>query len=347
LLKHGVQPATEWNTTAGSTILNSLTWSSDGSKLAFVADPSGSAQTGLYIYTVSTNKLQTVALPTTGTISHLIWSPDSIRIAFEVAALNGNSALLDYNTQSGGVLTLQTSADAQANAADTVLALQWSPDGNAPALTWSLGQSGQVHTIWLQRVGIGGTTQPTLLASGNFTQAEYSPKAHSGVGGWLLVSNGDITSVDLAALITTLTTGKQVQMAQWSPDGNTVAYFAALSNGIGMFHVLNTLTGTDTLLTAKAVATPLPAWSADSQHIAYSTGTAVMIVDVRTPGTAQPLKQQGRAVALSWSSSSPAQLVLALGDDKQGLYLVDTQHATAVQLDKEELQGAILWTQIP
>src|SRR5205085_3685546 len=44
LLKPGVRPASIWDTATGMTILNSLTWSTNGSMLAFVADP---ACTGL------------------------------------------------------------------------------------------------------------------------------------------------------------------------------------------------------------------------------------------------------------------------------------------------------------
>lgn len=351
LLKHGVQPSTLWNTNTGATILNSLAWSNDGSKLAFVADPTGAAQPGLYIYTVSSNELHAVTLPLTGAVSHLVWSPDSIRIAFDVT-LNGNSTILDYNAQDHGVLALQTGANAQTNGGDTILSLQWSPNVNAPALTWSLGQPGHVHTIWVQRVGTGSITNPTLLASGNYTQADYSLMGHNGVGSWLLVMDnagvpGDIISVDLTTVVEKLTTGKQVYVAQWSPDGNTIDYFDTLSNGMGVLHVVNTTTGTDTLIASGATAEPLPAWSADSQHIAYSTGTNVVIADLHTPGATQTLKQQGKAVAFSWSTSSPSQLILATGNGQQGLYLVDTQHGTALQLAKEAIQGPILWTEIP
>jgi Putative zinc-finger/WD40-like Beta Propeller Repeat len=351
LLKHGVQPSTVWNTNAGNTILNSLTWSNDGSMLAFVADPTGASQPRLYIYTVSTNALYAVALSTTGFVSHLVWSPDSIRIAFEMT-LNGSSTLLDYNTQTHSALTLQTGASTLANAGDTVLSLNWSPTIAAPALTWSLGQAGLVHSIWLQRVGIGGTTQPTLLTNGSYTQAEYSQTGHNGLGSWLLVMNnagvaGDIVSVNLSATTIKLTAGKQVRIAQWSPDGSSIDYFDTLTNGMGVFHVINITTGTDTLVASSVATTPLPAWSADSQRIVYSNGTQTQILDVRTPGTKQTLKLQGKATAFSWSPSTPAQLILSTGDGQQGVYLVDTLHGTLQQLDKQAFQGAIVWTEIP
>jgi Tol biopolymer transport system component len=347
LLKHGVQPSTVWNTDTGSTILNNLTWSNDGSMLAFVADPSGASQAGLYIYTVSTKALHAVTLPTTGLVSHLVWSPDSIRIAFTMT-LNGTSTLLDYNTETHGALTLQTLP----NAGDSVLSLNWSPNIAAPALTWSLGQAGLVQSIWLQRVGIDGTTQPTLLTNASYTQAEYSQAGHNGNGSWLLVTNnagtpGDIVSVDLSATLIKLTAGKQVRIAQWSPDGNSIDYFDTVSNGMGVLHVVNISTGTDMLIASSVATTLLPAWSADSQHIVYSNGTQTLLVALDTAGAKQTLKLQGRATAFSWSPSTPAQLILASDNGQQGIYLVDTLHGTLKQLDKQAFQGAIVWTEIP
>jgi hypothetical protein len=351
LLKPGMQPSTLWNTTTGATILSSLTWSNDGSMLAFVADPTGAAQPALYIYTINNNTLHTIALPTTGTVSHLVWSPDSIRIAFTVTG-NGNSAVLDYNTQTQGVLTLQSGINPQTNAGDTVLTLKWSPNVNAPALTWSTGLTGNVHNIWLQRVGIGGNAKPTLLASGNYTQADYNPASRNGIGSWLVIANnagvaGDVISVDIVGFVEKLTTGKQAYNAQWSPDGNAIDYFGTLSHDTGTLHVLNISTGMDTLLATSVATEPAPLWSTDSQRLAYSTGTHTVIFDLNTAGVLQTLKPQGKVAAFSWSVTAPSQIILALADGQQGLYLIDTQHGTAQQLNKETLQGPILWTQIP
>ena len=351
LLKPGTQPSTVWNTNTGTTILSSLTWSNDGSMLAFVADPTGAAQPGLYIYTLSNNTLHTVALPTTGTVSHLVWSPDNIRIAFTITG-NGNSTVLDYNTQTQGVLALQSGINTQTNAGDTILTLKWSPNINAPALTWSTGLANQVHNIWTQRVGINGNAKPTLLANGNYTQAVYNPAGHNGVGSWLLITNnagvaGDISSVDIAGFVEKLVAGKQTSNAQWSPDGNAIDYFGVISHGTGTLHILNISTGTDTLLATGVSIEPAPLWSTDSQHMAYSTSTHTVIFDLNTPGVLQTLKPQGKVVAFSWSVTSPTQLILALANGQQGLYLIDIQHGTSLQLNKETLQGPLLWTQIP
>ena len=351
LLKPGTQPATLWNTNTGATILSSLTWSNDGNMLAFVADPTGAAQPGLYIYSMSSNTLHNVTLPTTGSVSHLVWSPDSVRIAFTITG-NGNSTVLDYNTQTQGVLTLQSGINTQTNAGDTVLTLRWSPNPNAPALTWSTGLVNQVHNIWMQRVGIAGNIKPTLLINGNYIQADYNPAGHNGIGSWLLIANnagvgGDISSVDTVGFVEKLIAGKQTSSAQWSPDGNAVGYFGLISHGTGTLHMLNIITGTDILLATGVATEPAPLWSTDSLHMVYSAGTHTVIFDLNTPGTLQTLKLQGKATAFIWSATSPTQLILALADGQQGLYTVDIQHGTSQQLNKEILQSPLRWTQIP
>jgi len=95
------------------------------------------------------------------------------------------------------------------------------------------------------------------------------------------------------------------------------------------------------------VTNPSPAWSSDGSHLAYSTGTRTLIADMQKPATAQALKQQGTVTAFSWSATDPARLVLVQGNGQQGIYLVDTQHNTSLQLDKGTIQGPLQWTEIP
>lgn len=353
LLKPGTSPATVWDTETGAAILSSLTWSKDGSMLAFIADPRGANLPGLYIYSVNTGDIQSVQLPFAGVVSHPIWSPDGIRIAF-VFTSNGNVGILDYNTQNHGVLTIASALNSRANPNDGVLSLDWSPNVDMPAITWSVGVVGHVHSIWLQRVGIEGTASARVLTRGDYVQATYSRSGQNNTGGWLLVTSlaglpGDILSMNLNADITRLTFGKQVSFAQWSPDGVRVDYFDALSAGMGNLHVVHTITRIDTLIATGTAQDPFPAWSPDGQQLAYSTGTHVLVVDVdaQTIKTSEPLKIQGSATALSWSAASPKQLVIAVDDGQPGLYLADTQQGTILQLDKEGTQGTILWTQIP
>jgi Tol biopolymer transport system component len=352
LFKAGVQPTSMWDTPTGTNILNSLAWSADGSMLAFVADPSGTGQAHLYIYSTVTGTVQMVPLSMQGSVTHPVWSPDAVRLAFEVTH-NGVTSILDYNTQNHGLLTITANAGTWGNATDTVLTLDWSPDVTTPTITWSVGVIGHVHSIWEHRVGAGGTPGPALLLRGDYVQAIYSYNGHGGVGSWLIVASfagqaSDLWRLDITGSgIVPLTSGKQINFAQWSPDGMYVDYLDALSAGVGAFHVVNVATGTDTLISQSVASNPAPAWSADSQELVYNTGTKIGVVNLQTGNQTQYLSLHGSASAFIWSATSPHQLVVALSDGQPGIYLVDSQHNTFQQLDKEGTSGPIAWTEIP
>ncbi len=348
LLKTGVQPSSVWDTDTGMAILNSLAWSKDGSMLAFVADPKGTGLTNLYIASMDTGTVQMVPVPIKGSASHPVWSPDGVRLAFQLS-YDGGVSILDYNTQNHGLLTITDSSTS-----DTLLDLDWSPDVNAPAITWSMGVIGHVHSIWIRHVGAGGATEPQLLTTGDYAQAIYSRMGHGGVGSWLLLTSMAGRPADLWRLdvpprtgLVRLTAGKQVSFAQWSPDGTQVDYFDAISAGVGAFHVVNVTTGIDTLIASSVADEPAPAWSVDSQQLAYSTGKQTVVVNVQASKKTFSLKLRGSASALIWSATSPHQLVVALSDGQQGIYLVDTQQNTSLQLDKQDISGPIEWTEIP
>jgi Putative zinc-finger/WD40-like Beta Propeller Repeat len=334
----------QWQTTTGATIRDSLTWSKDGSMLAFIAAPRGVPQ--LYVYMPGTREIRQVTLPMPGAVTHPVWSPDNVRLAFEVQA-NGNVYLLDYNIQASGVLTLSTVSERPGN---TVLSLDWSPNTAIPALTWSIGGAGHVHSIWTQRVGVAQNIGPSLLASGDYLEAQYSQNGSGGTGSWLLVAGnpvGTVVTLNLAGGIEKVTAGQHISNAQWSPDGLSIGYFTALASGSGTYHVVNTLTGIDTLIAKGVVTTPSPAWSSDGSHLVYSTGTRTLIVDLQKPATARALKQQGMVTAFSWSATDPTRLVLVQSNGQQGIYLIDTQRYTSLQLDKGTIQGPLQWTEIP
>lgn len=348
LLKTGVPPASVWDTDTGASMLNSLAWSKDGNTLAFVSDTTGTGQTGLYIYSTQTRKAQAVALPVKGSISHPVWSPDGIRLAFEVTS-NGATSILDYNTQNHGVLIVAAGIGAQG---DRVLTLDWSPSVDAPAITWSVGVIGHVHSLWVRRVGVETVGARQLLA-GDYVQAIYSRSGH-GVGSWLVVTSvagraGDIWRIDITpgSGQVQLTSGKQVNFAQWSPDGMHVDYLDSLLDGVGTLHIVDVATAFDSLIGPGVANDPAPAWSVDSQQVAYSTGTRIGLVNLQAGSSTLFLKLKGSASVLSWSAASSHQLIAALSDGQQGIYLVDTQHNSSLQVDKQGTSGPILWTEIP
>ena len=351
LLNATIQPASVWDTDTGATILNSLVWSNDGSMLAFVADRSGTGQTRLYIYSTETGITQMVPLSAKGSIAHPIWSPDGKRVAFELVN-NGSVSIFDYNTENHGLLPITNSLDSQAG--DTVLSLNWSPSLDEPAITWSVGVIGHVHSLWVRRVGVGGAVEPWRLLVGDYVQAIYSRNGNNSTGSWLVVTSvagraGDLWRIDVVpgSGFVRLTSGKQVNFAQWSTDGLHVDYLDALSSGVGAFHVVNMRTGVDSLIATGVVNDPAPAWSTDGQELVYSTGTRVGIVNLQAGNGTLFLKLNGVASSFAWSVTSSHQVVVALRDMSQGIYIEDTLHNTSLQMDKLGARGPIEWTEIP
>ena len=354
LLKTGIQPSSVWDTNTGAAILNSLAWSpNESSMLAFVADPTNSGFTSLYLYSPGSSSVQMVSLPYKGIVSHPSWSPDGVRVAF-LLTHNGVTSILDYNTQNHGLLTITDGVNQSGgNANDAILSFDWSPDSDTPAITWSVGVPGHIHSIWLHRVAVSSNTPSHLIAAGDYAQAVYSRNGH-GVGSWLLASNAaagrtaDLWRADVDGFSpVALTTGKQVSLVQWSPNGTQADYLDAISSGLGTLHAVNVATGSDTLIATGVAGEPAPAWSFNSQQIAYSTGTQTAIASIQSGQKPLVLKLHAPASTFVWSATSPNQLVVALGDGQAGIFLVDTQHNTSAQVDNKDTNGPIVWSQVP
>ncbi|QBD81925.1 hypothetical protein EPA93_40495 [Ktedonosporobacter rubrisoli] len=346
LFKSGTQPSSMWDTALGATILSGLSWAKNGSQLAFLADAQGNGQTGLYIYSTGTGETYRVPLPFQGSVAHPVWSPDSTRVAF-VFTHDNQVGILDYNTQNHGILTIVSAVNSAEHPNDTVLTLDWSTSADTPSLTWSVGTAKHIHSIWQERVGLDKSAPEKRLIEGSFIEATYNSSCHAGAGSWLLITEqGDILRLD-ASTTTRLGRNKSARSAQWSPDGSYVDYFETPALDMGMLHLLNTQTGSDTLIAPSVTDNPAPTWSVNSQNLIYATSTHILIVNVQSNKTSQPLKLQGVASTFSWSLTTPGQVALSMADGQQGIYLLDTQHDTAIQLDTDSLQGPIMWTQVP
>ena len=292
-----------------------------------------------------------VPLSTKGSISTPVWSPDGMRVAFELVS-NGSVSIFDYNTQNHGLLAITNGLASQTG--DTVLSLNWSPSLDEPAITWSVGVIGHVHSLWVRRVGVDGAIQPLRLLTGDYVQAIYSRNGNNNTGSWLVVNSvagqaGDLWRIDVVpgSGLVRLTSTKQVSFVQWSTDGMHVDYLDALSSGVGALHVVDIHTGIDSLIATGVVNDPAPAWSIDGQELVFSTGTRIGIVNLQAGNGTLFLKLNGVASSFAWSVTSPHQVVVALRDMSQGIYMVDTLHNTSLQMDTLGVSGPIEWTVIP
>ncbi len=349
LLPPHTMPSSLWKTPLGQTILSSLTWSRDGNLLAFVASPTDDGQTALYLYSLLTTRVERIQPDLSGSVSHLAWSPDSTRLAFEVS-VSGVVNILDYNIQSQGMLDLTNLPASQGFASRQILSLHWLPDGNAPALTWSLGTVGLTTSLWIHRVGQAGTFVPQALLQGTYIQALYSPQGAGGIGSWLVVDSlngqaGDISRLDLTrgAKLVRLSQGKQVSLAYWSPTGTSVFYLDQQTDGIGHGYIVNLANGSTFLVDSQITSRPSPAWSADGRQLAYTSGARVTVVDVQQAKQTARCELPTPANDLSWSPATPSQLLISFGT---GMYLLDTTRNTTQKLNQPATSNPVQWMQI-
>jgi hypothetical protein len=81
--------------------------------------------------------------------------------------------------------------------------------------------------------------------------------------------------------------------------------------------------------------------------LVYSTGVRIGIVKFQAGNSTLFLKLHGVASSFAWSVTSSHQVVIALRDTAQGIYIVDTLHNSAQQMDRLGASGPIEWTEIP
>src|SRR5437868_3097486 len=233
--------------------------------------------------------------------------------------------------------------------------LAWSKDGGM--LAFVADPTGANTTnLYILSMDTGSVQLVPLPIKGSVSQPVWSPNgkriafavSHNGV-----VSILDYNTQNHGLLNITNNVNVQGRAndtllhVQWSPDGTYVDYLDSISSGVGTLHIVNVNTATDMLVAIGVANEPTPAWSADDQQLVYSTGQQSVIVDVQGSLTLHPLKIHGFASFFSWSVSSQHQLVIALNDEQTGVYLVDTQRNSALQLDQQALDSPIFWTEIP
>ncbi|GAC1453495.1 MAG: hypothetical protein NVS4B1_03650 [Ktedonobacteraceae bacterium] len=340
--------ASSWNTPPGKSILDSLSWSPDGHTLAFIG---ATARTStVYTYSTSTNQTQSIALSDKGTISHLVWSPNGVRIAFGFTH-NSITSIFDYNVLTREVLTVIPKIASIQNPNDTLLTLDWTPMNDAPALTWSVGKQGHIHSIWRRYVGgVNGDNNELLLSSGDYTQAVYDRHGEYGSGSWLLsrplTTNADtLLSLSLTGAVRIIANGIQIGAVQWAQDGTHITYFDSLASGVGTLHSVDTTSGINTLVAHAVHSTPAPTWSVDGQHLLYSSGTHSLVADIQNGRTQLPIT--GTASTFTWSITSLHTAIIALQDGVKGIYLVDTQRNVVKSISTQSMTGPIVWTQVP
>ncbi len=284
--------ATFWASATGHATLDGLTWSPDGSRLAYVvATSDGGSQAR--VYTLGAAGEGALVATTHGApIIQLSWSADGHALAFTTTTTSGAQRLAVWRGAGHPLTTLPASAtDAHA----TVAQIGWS----GSTLTWTASSAAHGGSIvGVYRLTSGSSSPMRLSAAGaTYSAAAFTP-AHGGV--WLLAGNGALSEARLAGGVTqvaTLTTA--ASDIAWAPNGTT----AALLLGGDRLALWNAVSGLTTL--ASGVATqPASAWSPDSSALAVAQGQRVSVYHVGDGSATQVAQLAGDAtpLALAWAA---------------------------------------------
>ncbi len=337
--------ANVWNTPLGSTILSSLSWSPDGSMLAFLAAPIGTPT--LYTYATTTGQVQPVALSNGGAVSHLVWAPNSIRIAFE-SAHNNTTSILDYNVQTHNILVVTPTVATSSYPNDSIMTLDWAASSSAPAITWSVGTRGHIHSIEVRDVGVSTTNAAAsnrTLLTGDYIQAVYSRSGANGSGGWILTrplssSTEQLLTLTLNATFYELVNGSSLSAIQWLADGRHIGYLDG-----NILRILDATNGNDAIVARGVQNTPTPSWSSDGLHVVYSTGIQSLIADL-SDGTSHILIA-GHVNAFLWSLTNSNTVLVTLPQVQGNSVTVVQKRYATITVITISAQTTLAWTQIP
>ena len=255
--------------------LDSLVWSPDGSRLAFVsADASGALS--LRTITVAgrdTTSGAQISAPVA--ISQLVgapvWNASGQALAWVTSGGASQSVWALRNGAASQVALLADPASGQAS----VTQLGWS----GSSVTWATQSGGQITGVFAAIPGATGAARLTP------TQARYTAAALSPSGEWLLAGQGALWRVTPGAGSPTWAASltRQVSAIIWAPDGKTAALLTTDgSAGAQSAHLaLWSSTAGLKVVSNSAALDATPAWSADSQQLAYVAGGHLLIARIQ------------------------------------------------------------------
>lgn len=292
--------------------LDSLAWSPDGSQLAFASvDAEGALS--LNMVTIAgpdtTSGAQISAPIAIGQLMGApVWSANGQSLAWVTAAGSSQSV---WTLRNGATSQVASQAD-PTNGQATVAQLGWS----GGALTWATQRSGQITGVFSITPGAGSAVRLTPA------QARYTAAALGPNGAWMLAGQGMLWRVAPGAGAPTTLASLPYQISQiiWSPDGRTVALLTSPAAGAqtARLELWSASVGL-TLVAPSADVSASPAWSADSQRLAYVSGGRAVIARVQD-GKSLGSVSAGAATApasLAWSPDGGSVAIT----DARGVYL--------------------------
>lgn len=227
----------------------------------------------------------------------------------------------------------------------------WSPDGRRIAFSGDRG--GIVGLYTMRPDGSDLVHVPTPAAFGSPYMLSWSSKnvlAYSWVtdasvhGNLVTIPAGGGTPV-------TLQTDQVVAVADWSPDGNRIAFVSTRDSGVSHIFVINADGTGLTEITNGGSAEGAPSWSADGRHIAFmrAFGGADGIWFVNPDGSnpVQVTSKVGDAYP-SWSPDGSRIAFTSTRDGAGDLYVVNADGSNVQRLTTTGIyRTGTKWRKVP
>ena len=254
-----------------------------GGKVAFIGTRSGHKE----VYVCDTDGANLQQLTNDGNISvGPALSPDGRRLAY-TGYKSGYADIYVINLATGArdrvVKFPGTNTGAAFSPDGSRLAMSCSKDGNPELYVSSVGGGGAERLTRTPGVESSPTWSPDgseimYVSDVGGSPQLYRISAGGGTGRRINAGHGYCTEPD------------------WSPDGKKVAF--CVREGVFSVAVLDLESGTSRVVVGDAVD---PAWGADSRHLIYSVGDAIMMLDVPTGKRTRVIGGVGKVSEPAWS----------------------------------------------
>jgi Tol biopolymer transport system component len=326
-----------WSGSEGQAILAGLSWSPDGSHLAYLADAGSEAATALWVTSATGGSPEQVPTAAGATYGPAVWSPDGLRIAYVQTSSAGQS-IWDYNVAARQALELSSAAEPGGASGAVVGELHWLPASAGPGVTWTSSNPARTSITGLFTGHVGGVPQRLVAGGSSYAVASYSPARD---GAWLLGNNSALylVSAQSPGVVQQGLVTDGVRALAWAPDGSA----AALISGKGSLWLWSR---GSVMQVAGIVAAQagLVSWSPDSAALAFVTPAQGQITVVQLiGGTAGTPRILGGVSGATWLAWAPDAQRLAIATPA-GVVVVGASGGTISQVDTHTAASQLVWS---
>ena len=279
---------------------HSLTWSPDGSMLAYIFD------TYVVIQEPGTNNIR--ELTGSGFYYEPTWSPDSTKLAYSSSSYGARDDIYVKNADGSDIamrLTRHIAAD---------LHPRWSPDGEKIAFHSS--RMGSMD-IWIKNADGSGDEIPLTSDQASDLNAEWSPDSmklafestrSENYDVWMVNADG----VDPPVQITF--DENQDRDPIWSPDGTRIAFQSDRGGSQGVWVKNADGTGEAIYISAGYTDSSMQKWSPDSNWIAFASEGEILVNRSDGTGVAEKIAD---GIEPCWSPDGAIMAVVAWTEDSR------------------------------